>query len=88
VFEVRPSNFADQQAPRLTFIIIDLAPAIQARLSTAIATDRESEYQVQPKHIRILKVPDYFANHREKGEGTAAFLGACIVAKVCIRFQS
>jgi hypothetical protein len=37
---------------------------------------------VQPKQIRIVKVPEYFAEYREKGDGLAAFLGSSIVAKV------
>jgi hypothetical protein len=37
---------------------------------------------VQPKQIRTVKVPEYFADYREKGDGLAAFLGSSIVAKV------
>lgn len=37
---------------------------------------------VQPKVIRLVKVPEYFANFRELGDGLAAFLGSTIVAKV------
>jgi len=37
---------------------------------------------VQPKQIRIVRVPEYFAEYREKGDGLAAFLGSSIVAKV------
>ncbi|EJU03609.1 actin-like ATPase domain-containing protein [Dacryopinax primogenitus] len=35
-----------------------------------------------PPPSRILKIPEYFAEYRDKGEGLAGFLGACIVAKV------
>ena len=38
--------------------------------------------EVQPKYIRTLKVPDFYSEYREKGEGYAAFLGSSIVAKV------
>ena len=38
--------------------------------------------EVQPKQIRTVKVPEYFAEYREKGDGLAAFLGSSIVAKV------
>ena len=38
--------------------------------------------EVQPKSIRILKIPDFYSEYREKGEGYAAFLGSSIVAKV------
>jgi hypothetical protein len=37
---------------------------------------------VQTKQIKTLKVPEYFAEYRESGEGYASFLGASIVAKV------
>ena len=37
---------------------------------------------VQPKFIRTLKVPDFYSEYREKGEGYAAFLGSSIIAKV------
>lgn len=37
---------------------------------------------VQPKSIRTLKVPDFYSEYREKGEGYAAFLGSSVVAKV------
>lgn len=42
----------------------------------------ENSNDAQPKQIRVLHVPDYFAEYREKGDGFAAFLGASIVAKV------
>ena len=38
---------------------------------------------VQPVQARTVRVPDYFAEFRERGDGLAAFLGASIVAKVC-----
>lgn len=38
--------------------------------------------EVQPKYIRALKIPDFYSEYREKGEGYAAFLGGSIVAKV------
>jgi hypothetical protein len=37
---------------------------------------------LQPKSIRTLKIPDFYSEYREKGEGYAAFLGSSIVAKV------
>lgn len=40
--------------------------------------------EVQPRVIRTLKIPEYFAEYREKGDGLASFLGASIVAKVII----
>ena len=38
--------------------------------------------EVQPKSIRTLKIPEFYSEYREKGEGYAAFLGSSIVAKV------
>lgn len=43
--------------------------------------------EFQPKSIRILKIPDYFSEYRERGDGHAAFLGGSIVAKVRILTQ-
>ena len=37
---------------------------------------------IQPKSIRALKLPEFYSEYREKGEGYAAFLGSSIVAKV------
>ena len=37
---------------------------------------------IQPKSIRVLKLPEFYSEYREKGEGYAAFLGSSIVAKV------
>jgi actin-related protein 9 len=38
--------------------------------------------EVQPKSVRTLKIPDFYSEYREKGEGYAAFLGSSIIAKV------
>ena len=38
--------------------------------------------EIQPKSIRTLKIPEFYSEYREKGEGYAAFLGSSIVAKV------
>lgn len=37
---------------------------------------------MQPRAIKTLKIPDYFAEYRDKGDGLASFLGTSIVAKV------
>jgi actin-related protein 9 len=36
----------------------------------------------------MLKIPDYFAEYRERGDVLAAFLGACIVAKARFSFST
>ncbi|KAI0305915.1 actin-like ATPase domain-containing protein [Multifurca ochricompacta] len=59
-----------------------IAPALQTHLSTFILTNADQHNEVQPRQVRILKVPEYFAEYREKGDGLAAFLGSSIVAKV------
>ena len=38
--------------------------------------------EIQPKSIRTLKVPEFYSEYRERGEGYAAFLGSSIIAKV------
>ncbi|KAH9967297.1 actin-like ATPase domain-containing protein [Russula dissimulans] len=59
-----------------------IAPALQTHLASFILSSADQHNEVQPKHIRIVKVPEYFADYREKGDGLAAFLGSSIVAKV------
>ncbi|KAH9975912.1 actin-like ATPase domain-containing protein [Lactifluus volemus] len=59
-----------------------IAPALQTHISSFILSNADQHNEVQPKHIRIVKVPEYFAEYREKGDGMAAFLGSSIVAKV------
>lgn len=39
---------------------------------------------IQPRSVRVLSVPDYYAEYRETGNGYAAFLGASITAKVSL----
>ena len=63
-----------------------IAPALQTYLSPHILSSADQHNEVQPKHIRIVKVPEYFADYREKGDGLAAFLGSSIVAKVHLLF--
>jgi len=59
-----------------------IAPALQTHLASHILSSADQHNEVQPKQIRIVKVPEYFAEYREKGDGLAAFLGSSIVAKV------
>jgi len=44
--------------------------------------------EIQPKFIRTLKIPDFYSEYREKGEGHAAFLGSSIIAKVGPQLQT
>jgi actin-related protein 9 len=60
---------------------IGIGRTLQTRLSPFLANGDEQN-EIQPRSIDVLKVPDYFAEYREVGDGYAAFLGSCIVAKV------
>jgi actin-related protein 9 len=55
-------------------------------MSTYLCTDRQqSETPIpgfQSYSARIVKIPEYFAEFREKGDLLSAFLGCGIVAKV------
>ncbi|THH19437.1 hypothetical protein EW146_g1731 [Bondarzewia mesenterica] len=66
----------------VTAYVKGVGPALQSRLSTYILSNPDQQNDVQPRHIRLVKVPDYFAEFREKGDGLAAFLGSTIVAKI------
>lgn len=55
--------------------------ALQSRLAPFISQP-DLHTDVQPRSIRVLSVPDYYAEYRDTGEGLAAFLGSSIVAKV------
>ncbi|TFK89166.1 actin-like ATPase domain-containing protein [Polyporus arcularius HHB13444] len=67
----------------ITNHIKGLGAALSGRLAPYIlsAPDVQSN-EVQPRHIKTLRVPDYFAEYRDKGDGLAAFLGTSIIAKL------
>ena len=60
-----------------------LGAALSGRLAPYVlsAPDVQNN-EVQARTIRTLKVPDYFAEYRDKGDGLAGFLGTSIIAKV------
>lgn len=66
----------------LTGYVKGIGPALQSRLSSYILSNPDQQNEVQPRSIRLAKVPEYFAEFREKGDGLAAFLGSTIVAKI------
>ncbi|OCH91003.1 actin-like ATPase domain-containing protein [Obba rivulosa] len=67
----------------ITNHIKGLGAALQARLAPYILTSPDPQNNdVQTRSIRTLKIPDYFAEYREKGDGMASFLGTSIVAKL------
>ncbi|PPQ63382.1 hypothetical protein CVT24_005647 [Panaeolus cyanescens] len=55
--------------------------ALQSRLAPFIAGP-EIQSDVQARSIRVLNVPDYYAEYRETGNGYSAFLGSSITAKI------
>ncbi|KAA1468786.1 actin-like ATPase domain-containing protein [Dentipellis sp. KUC8613] len=59
-----------------------IGPALQSRLSPYILSSPDQANDVQPRSVRLVKVAEYFAEYREKGDGLAAFLGSSIVAKI------
>ncbi|KAG6381564.1 actin-related protein [Boletus reticuloceps] len=59
-----------------------IGTALQSRLSSFILGNPDQHNEVQPRSIRVVNVPEYFAEYREKGDGLAAFLGTSIVAKI------
>lgn len=65
-------------------VCVGLGATLTARLASYMLGNQESAQMndVQPVQARTVRVPDYFAEFRERGDGLAAFLGASIVAKV------
>ncbi|KAF8159806.1 actin-related protein [Crassisporium funariophilum] len=55
--------------------------ALQSRLAPFIASP-DLQTDVQARSIRVLAVPEYYAEYRETGNGYAAFLGTSITAKI------
>jgi len=55
--------------------------ALQSRLAPFLCS-AELQTDVQPRIVRVLSVPDYYAEYRETGNGYAAFLGSSIAAKI------
>lgn len=65
-----------------TSLVKGIGIAIQTRLTPYLLGNPDIQNDVQPKNVRVLHVPEYFAEYRERGDGFAAFLGASVVAKV------
>ena len=64
--------------------VVGMGPFFTVLLGRYIVQNPEQHImnEIQPKSIRTLKIPDFYSEYREKGEGYAAFLGSSIVAKV------
>jgi len=55
--------------------------ALQSRVAPwVVNSDVQSD--VQPRYVRNLNVPEYYAEYRDTGNGLAAFLGTSITAKI------
>jgi len=65
----------------LSTLVKGLASALRSHLAQYIVANQELMTDVQPKVIRTLRVPEYFANFRETGDSLACYLGCSIVAK-------
>ncbi|KAG8836095.1 hypothetical protein FRC17_010028 [Serendipita sp. 399] len=65
-----------------------LGTALQSRLAPFLCTDRQQTEtpipQFQATLARAAKIPEYFAEFRDKGDLLAAFLGCGIVAKASV----
>ena len=61
-----------------------LGTALADRLGSYTISGQDAANEIQPRHIKVLRVPEYFAEYREKGDGLASFLGTSIVSKVCV----
>ncbi|KAK7687962.1 hypothetical protein QCA50_009181 [Cerrena zonata] len=51
----------------ITNHIKGMGQALQARLSPFILSAADQANEVQPRSIRVIRVPDYFAEYRDKG---------------------
>jgi hypothetical protein len=60
--------------------------SLQSRLSPFLVFSG-LDTEVQPRNIRVVNVPEYYAEYRETGNGYCAFLGSSIVAKVSLHLS-
>ncbi|KAF6753037.1 actin family [Ephemerocybe angulata] len=65
----------------VTRFVKGIGVSLQSRLSPFIASSG-LDTDIQPRTIRVLNVPEYYAEYRETGNGYSAFLGSSIVAKI------
>ncbi|KAH6916115.1 actin family [Coprinopsis sp. MPI-PUGE-AT-0042] len=71
----------------ITRFIKGIGVSLQSRLSPfLVSTGLDTE--VQPRNIRVINVPEYYAEYRETGNGYSAFLGSSIVAKIIFNDNS
>ncbi len=75
------TTYADADGCAHSFAGLGLA--LSARVSPYILSAPDVlNNEVQPRGVKTLRVPDYFAEYRDKGDGLAGFLGASVIAKV------
>ncbi|PPQ66659.1 hypothetical protein CVT26_009413 [Gymnopilus dilepis] len=58
-----------------------IGAALQSRVAPFIVSP-DVQSDVQPRSVRVLSVPEYYAEYRETGNSYAAFLGSSITAKI------
>ena len=61
--------------------LLGIGVALQSRVAPFI-NSADLQTDVQSRFVRVLSVPEYYAEYRETGNGYAAFLGSSIAAKV------
>lgn len=67
---------------------VAFAPALSTYIAPLLLSSTEIPTDVQPSRARLLSIPDYFTNFKGVSNDEAPFLGACLVAKVCVLFLS
>ncbi|KAH9479644.1 SWI/SNF and RSC complexes subunit arp9 [Psilocybe cubensis] len=65
----------------ITRHIKGIGVALQSRLASFI-NNPDLLTDIQPRSIRVLSVPEYYAEYQQTGNGYAAFLGSSITAKI------
>ncbi|TFK25578.1 actin-like ATPase domain-containing protein [Coprinopsis marcescibilis] len=71
----------------VTQFIKGIGISLQSRLAPFV-TSSGLDTDTQPRSIRVLNVPEYYAEYRDTGNGYSAFLGSSIVAKIIFNDHS
>ncbi|KAG5647894.1 hypothetical protein DXG03_007818 [Asterophora parasitica] len=65
----------------LTRHVRGIGIALQSRAAPFVV-NAELLTEVQPRYVRVLNMPEYYAEYRDTGNGLACFLGSSITAKI------
>ncbi|KAG2011447.1 actin binding protein [Coprinopsis cinerea AmutBmut pab1-1] len=71
----------------ITRFVKGIGISLQSRLQPFL-TASGLDTDVQPRAIRVINVPEYYAEYRDTGNGYSAFLGSSIVAKIIFNDNS